>query len=134
MPCQKRNKKRVRIRSRRFYWIGKWKVAKGCVDCGYNKHPRALDLDHVDANDKSDVLRQISKVRGDGGIARLADFICTKDKEKNREHIHRLVDEIRKCAVRCKNCHSIRTHEKNQYASRFKLKESSPANQEENEI
>ena len=92
------------------------------MDCGYNEHPRALDLDHVDANDKSDFLRQISKVRGDGGIARLADFICTKDKEKNREHIHRLVDEIRKCEVRCKNCHAIRTHEKNQYASRFKLK------------
>ena len=85
MPSSETNKKRAKIRSRRFYWIGKWKVAKGCVDCGYNEHPRALDLDHVDANDKSDFLRQISKVRGDGGIARLADFICTKDKEKNRD-------------------------------------------------
>lgn len=65
-----------------------YKLEKGCVDCGYNKNPYALDFDHLDG--KSYTISQ---------------------------HLHRkswasLLKEISKCEVRCANCHRIKTAER----------------------
>jgi hypothetical protein len=68
-------------------WLADYKLARGCVDCGYRKHSAALQLDH----------------EGPKSIE-IADA---------RTSIKRLQTEIDagRCVVRCANCHSIRTAE-----------------------
>lgn len=65
------------------------KILSGCVDCGYDRHPAALDFDHV-------LPGKIKNVAA-----------C-----KTLEEIER---EIEKCEVVCANCHRIRTAERGQY-------------------
>lgn len=62
------------------------KMEMGCVDCGYNAHPAALDFDHTNGKTK-----EISKIRS----------------------MKRLLEEIERhdCVVRCANCHRIKTAE-----------------------
>lgn len=62
------------------------KVERGCVDCGYNAHPDALDFDHLPDFDK---LFDLAK-----GWSRSWDAV---------------LQEITKCEVVCANCHRIRT-------------------------
>ncbi len=76
-------------RDRRYYWLNKYKVSKGCNACGYDKHPVSLDFDHIDPSIKSFT------------IARRIDLSTLKT----------LFQEIRKCQVLCANCHRIKTHE-----------------------
>lgn len=61
------------------------KLSSGCVDCGYNGHPEALDFDHIEDN-KS---------------AQIADLVSSS--------LDRLFEEIAKCEVVCANCHRVRT-------------------------
>lgn len=74
----------IRRRSRRVI-IEEFKSMLGCVDCGYNKNPVALDFDHV------------SGVK-DKAIAKL--LLCGWQK---------IQEEIDKCEVVCVNCHRVRT-------------------------
>ena len=71
-------------------WLAEYKVSHGCVDCGYDLHYAALQLDH---EGKKSV--EISAARSS---------------------IKRLQKEVKKgkCVVRCANCHSIRTWERKQ--------------------
>jgi hypothetical protein len=64
----------------------KVKMASGCVDCGYNANPLALQFDHIPGRGK--------KVNSPTNIH------CPKKWEA----------EIAKCEVVCANCHHIRTH------------------------
>lgn len=74
-----------------------YKLGKGCIDCGYNKHPEALDFDH---------LPQYEKKYGISGLAR------------SNATPETLWAEIAKCEVRCTNCHRIMT-----YNRRMELKD-----------
>lgn len=65
-------------------FISNYKINKGCVDCGYNKHPSALDFDHVE------------------GVKDLN--VCFS------KSITQAKREIEKCEVVCANCHRIRTY------------------------
>lgn len=79
-----------RVRRSRAYLRGQLniiKMASGCVDCGYNEDPRALDFDHVDGH----------KVAGLSVMAH------------ERAAWVRIEAELRKCVVRCANCHRIKT-------------------------
>ena len=58
----------------------------GCVDCGYNEHPAALDFDHMPGTEKLFNIGQ----------------------EKHRA-LDQLLAEIAKCELVCANCHRIRT-------------------------
>jgi predicted nucleic acid-binding Zn-ribbon protein len=69
------------------------KLQKGCVDCGFNAHPEALDFDHRDPTEK---LRNVS---------------CVKTLS-----LKSLMDEIAKCDVVCANCHRIRTYNRRRAA------------------
>lgn len=84
-----RDKQRIgalkRSRSLRQF-LNEIKTARGCIDCGYNKHPAALDFDHIDGNK-----------------ARLVSFAKSK---------RQALEEIEKCEVRCSNCHRIKTWER----------------------
>jgi hypothetical protein len=55
-----------------------------CVDCGYNTHPAALDFDHVGDDKKF-------------GISRAWTYSW-----------ERVEAEIKKCVLRCANCHRLR--------------------------
>ncbi len=68
-------------------WINERKMSMGgCVDCGYNKHPSALDFDHMPGTKKL--------------------FNIGQHKWKSRVVLEA---EIAKCELVCANCHRIRT-------------------------
>lgn len=71
-------------------WLAQYKIGIGCVDCGYNKHFAALQLDHEGP-------KSISIANARSSVKRLREEI---DKGQ--------------CKVRCANCHSIRTWERKQ--------------------
>ena len=71
----------------------KWRLAQmikkehGCIDCGYNEHPIALQFDHTGNDKKASVSNLIR-----------SDY-CWKT----------IMEEINKCEVRCANCHAVVT-------------------------
>jgi hypothetical protein len=65
------------------------KLEAGCADCGYRGHPAALDFDHLPGEVK---LFDISR-----GTVRSWESTLL---------------EIKKCVVRCANCHRIKTFER----------------------
>jgi hypothetical protein len=62
------------------------KLKKGCIDCGYNSHPEALEFDHRNPSLKT-----------------LNISSCYSRK------LSIVMDEIEKCDVRCANCHAVKT-------------------------
>ena len=82
------------VRDRRYHKLNQIKMERGCKDCGYKKHPKALHFDHIVRENKHIILT---------------------DKKRNREYIKELFNEVKKCEVRCANCHSIRTWEELHY-------------------
>ena len=64
------------------------KLESGCVDCGYNEHPHALDFDHLPEHDKKSTIAKM-----------VSDSLS----------IQTVLKEIGKCEVVCANCHRIRT-------------------------
>lgn len=66
-------------------WLSDYKMSHGCVDCGFNTHPAALQIDH-----NGEKVAEISLLRSS---------------------IKRMQAEIQSgaCVVRCANCHSIKT-------------------------
>lgn len=85
---------RLRASMRRYYrhraLIDTYKVKVGCVDCGFNRWPEALDFDHGSRSSKRD------------NVARL--LVSSKGV---------IMREIRKCVVRCANCHRHKTKRRN---------------------
>jgi 5-methylcytosine-specific restriction endonuclease McrA len=84
-PLKKLDANRFK-RLRRKYWLNKYKMQKGCIRCGYNASPYALDFDHIEPSSK---ILSPSRM-----------FLYT---------LKKLMDEIRKCQLLCRNCHGIRT-------------------------
>ena len=81
------------IGTRRRHWLNKYKSEVGCKDCG-TKDARVLTFDHRDPS-----LKELSI--GGGKMA----------------HISRraeIIEEVRKCDVRCHNCHHIKTDKENE--------------------
>ena len=74
--------RRLRRRSK----LDVYKQKKGCVECGYNGHPYALEWDHIDPSTKTKVVSAFYA----GSLSRL-------------------FEEVRKCQVLCGNCHNIKT-------------------------
>src|SRR5690606_15981307 len=59
-----------------------------CVDCGYGEHLAALDFDHLDPKTK---------------VAGVATLLA-------HGTLDELMAEVRKCVLRCANCHRVRTY------------------------
>ena len=70
------------------------KKAKGCEDCGFNAHPTALDLDHIDPNTKH--VTKTGRRPSPGSMLSYNPLT--------------FLSELSKCRVLCKNCHAIHTH------------------------
>lgn len=64
-------------------WVRDYKIAHGCVDCGYCNNPAALHFDHITGAKSFGIGTNMS--------------------------LKRIKEEIQKCVVRCANCHSERT-------------------------
>jgi hypothetical protein len=84
------NPEKVRAAQKRRYdsrrvFIARWKLAAGCIDCGYNANAEALDFDHVQGNKHFSIGSEV--LRG----------------------WKTLLAEIEKCVVRCANCHRVAT-------------------------
>lgn len=84
MSCYQHKK-----RTKRRYWLDKYKIKKGCIDCGYNEHAVVLQWDHRDIFEKSFEI----------GSAISSNY-----------NLRKLFSELRKCDIVCANCHVIRTH------------------------
>lgn len=76
-----------RVVDERHLWLDKYKLERGCVDCGYRKAAVALDFDHRDPELK---------------VANLAAMLW--------KNITLIETEMAKCDIRCANCHRIKTH------------------------
>ena len=85
----KRDYQRRRRQERRDF-LTAYKLEKGCCVCGFNKHPAALQLDHIDPSTKVDNVGTM--------VQRAAKW----------EDIH---TEIEKCRVICANCHAVHSYE-----------------------
>ncbi len=70
------------------------KKANGCEDCGFNAHPSALDLDHIDPNTKH--VTRTGRRPSPGSMINYNPLAFAL--------------ELAKCRVLCKNCHAIHTH------------------------
>lgn len=78
------------------------KLAAGCVDCGYNKHPAALHFDHRDPETK------LKALGWEPDTSRL----------HTRARLERYVTHVTAyCDVRCASCHAERTAAARQYTS-----------------
>ena len=77
----KRNARNADVRLRLLEMCG-----MRCVDCGFDEHPVVLGFDHI-AGKNGTVSRMIYD-----GVS-----------------WERLVEEVKKCVVRCANCHRIKT-------------------------
>lgn len=64
--------------------VNRYKTYVGCIDCGYNRHSQALHFDHVRGIKRKDISRMVSEAFS----------------------LKTIKDEIRKCEVRCANCHA----------------------------
>lgn len=91
--AQKRH--RIKIRKLLFEFLSQ----RSCVDCG-ETDPIVLEFDHQDAKSKFKTIAQM-----------LSGHYSWQSVEK----------EIRKCDVRCANCHRRKTHVQLQYWGRTKL-------------
>jgi hypothetical protein len=78
-------KSRGYLEARAF--VDKIKLDRGCADCGYNKHPAALEFDHLPGFEKT---------------ATIAAMVVFGNLEK-------IQAEIDKCEIVCANCHRIRS-------------------------
>jgi hypothetical protein len=83
---EKSRESTMKARLQRRAALDEIKVAKGCVDCGYNAAPEALHFDHRDPSQKL--------------------FGISESKTRNWNLI---LAEIGKCDVRCANCHAIKS-------------------------
>lgn len=92
VPVKPFSNRDLQMKRRRI--INEYKVQQGCMDCGYNKHPAALDFDHRDPSVKR--------------------FNISQDPKRSWKEIE---EEVSKCDVVCANCHRIRTDEKQHYHS-----------------
>lgn len=90
------NSPRARKRAAKWRLAGIIKVSMGCIDCGYNAHPQALQFDHISDNKKANVSNLIR-----------SDYSWET-----------ILAEINKCEVRCSNCHSVMTVFRKQHAYR----------------
>jgi hypothetical protein len=74
--------------------LNRLKVEAGCSICGYNAHPFALQLDHIDPSTK--YRNKNGKLVNPAQLVNYSQAV--------------LLAEFLKCRVLCANCHMIYTH------------------------
>jgi len=77
-------KYRIKVREKLFDYLSKEK----CIDCG-EKDPIVLDFDHIDKDNKFKTISQM---------------LC------GHYSFETILKEIKKCEIRCANCHRRRSY------------------------
>ena len=90
-PSKHRESKIKRVKVLRNY-VFDFLKNKECVDCG-NNNPVVLEFDHINDNKIDNISKMIWKA----------------------VKIDTLIKEIKKCEIRCANCHRIRTSKINNW-------------------
>ena len=85
-PCM--NKQKASYKRNKRDLLARYKLMKGCAECGYKKHQSALHFAHID--------RSLKSHNKSNGV--LYDW--SKD---------RIKAELKVCRVLCANCHAIET-------------------------
>lgn len=85
-------------RDERRRFLDRYKTRTGCAECGYNKAPEALELDHIDPNTK--YRTKNGKTLNPGEMIGMSQRV--------------FFAELEKCRVLCAICHAI--HSKKQRA------------------
>jgi hypothetical protein len=95
MDARQKNVQKAMAQNRRKRaWLAAYKLAKGCVDCGYKAHPAALDFDHVTGDKRFAIGRGVTS-----------------------NSMEAVMEEIDKCEVVCANCHRVRTETRRKAAA-----------------
>lgn len=90
-----------KVTKTRKNFVLKIKKESGCVKCGYNKNPIALQFHHIDPSTKKfNISEQLT---------------CC---------IEKLKQEIDKCVILCANCHIIEHHTNKSLFNKFNTKKS----------
>ena len=87
-----------KTKGKRRTFVNRFKTKCGCKKCGYNEHPVALHLNHINPANK---------------------FISVSHMIGQHKPWSIIKEEIRKCEVLCANCHSIHTYEKQHWRNRY---------------
>lgn len=98
MPYKTKEQRAERDAERRINnleFLIAYKLEKGCIDCGYNKHHAGLQFDHLPEFAKYDNVASLT-------------FRSRKV----------LLAEISKCEVVCGTCHAIRSFERGQFSGK----------------
>jgi len=96
--CSRKRAREYRQRMRNL--VGRWKLYKGCMVCGFKAlHSCQLDLDHVDPENKT---YKGSHKAFDAGWSK-----------------KRIKEELARCVVTCKNCHALRTYNERHWENNY---------------
>ena len=87
---EKAKARNKRVRAELYAFVNRYKTYVGCKDCGYKEHAVALQLDHV---------RGVKTMAVSSMVTRATS-------------LKRIKEEMRKCEVRCANCHAIVTQKR----------------------
>lgn len=90
LTCSREHGRQHSASRKRF--LDSVKLTTGCIDCGFDNNPAALDFDHLNRFEKN------------GNVSMMRVFSWDK-----------LLSEIMKCVIRCSNCHRIKTAECKEY-------------------
>jgi len=82
----------LKKRQEKLRLVGEYLLQNPCVDCG-EKDIRLLDFDHRGDSPKNNEVMVIAQRSGG-------------------TRIERLIEEMNKCDIRCKNCHTLKTYER----------------------
>ena len=109
---------RRKIKDRRYHWLDKYKLAKGCQVCGWTPDEEYIELfselgrvgccmswDHKDQLTKLPETQ--GGIGGSGAGMKVLIGKVSKKPHEMRQKRRSLFDEIRKCRVVCNCCHSI---------------------------
>lgn len=88
MSCKNTTSKRFLLKQQLVNLMG-----GKCVDCGQMPHFVAMDFDHVDPKQKKFSMASL--------IGRAASG--------EPKHIEEMMEEAKKCILRCANCHRIKS-------------------------
>lgn len=88
---EKARKRTKLIRERSYAYLGPYLLTHPCVDCG-EKNILVLEFDHKNRKVK---IGEISHIIGNGAT------------------LEKLIAEVKKCEIRCSNCHRKKTETEN---------------------
>ena len=99
---RRRHSEKASVIAKKAY-VAKYKMEKGCSNCGYSESPAALDFDHIDRTKKN--------------------FKLSKAYKYTWEKIH---EEIENCVILCANCHRVKTAKEKDYMETDWVEEETP--------